>query len=56
MVTWVIYITSGTSYDEGVSKVLMAMLNNTGCLFLSLPLGFPLYTLCFQSLIRLNKL
>ena len=40
MENWVIYITSGTLYDEEVTKVLMAILNNTGCIF-SLTFGFP---------------
>jgi len=36
MENWVIYITKETLCDEGVNKVLMAKLSNTGCLFLSL--------------------
>jgi len=48
MENWVIYITSGTLYEEAVSKVLMGILNNTECLVLSLLFGFPIYTLCFQ--------
>ena len=49
MEIWVIYITRGYLYDEGVSKDLMAMLINTGSLFLSLPFDFPFYKLCFEK-------
>ena len=42
MENWVIFITNQTFCDEGVNKVLIAILSNTGCLVLSLAFDFPI--------------
>jgi len=49
MVQQVTYVTSETLCDEGVNKVLMATLSNTGCLFLSLTFWLSNFHTVFEN-------